>query len=148
MTGVAPTLASESIAGTTHNWPLETAYYKATIPIWLDEVSDPKAWAGDFLGPEAREVLKALGAFVVCFRKPLDNAGLENVKTLLENVSEVVKEGCGYSWDGVCLAIAMPQSTTPHLEKTFEEWDDFCQDFGFEFVDFEAKGRNEFSGRC
>lgn len=27
------------------------------------------------------------------------------VKELLESVGEVVKEGCGYSWDGVCLAV-------------------------------------------
>ncbi|KAH8801640.1 alpha and gamma adaptin binding protein p34-domain-containing protein [Xylogone sp. PMI_703] len=147
LTGSSPTLASENIAGSTHNWSLETTYYKTTIPIWLDEVADPKAWAADFLGPEAREVVKALGAFVVCFRRPIDEAGLESVRTLLENVGEVVKEGCGYAWDGVCLALAMPQSTTPYLEKSFEEWDDFCQDHGgFEYVDFEARGRNEFSG--
>ncbi|RFU28840.1 hypothetical protein B7463_g7487, partial [Scytalidium lignicola] len=145
LTGGTPTLASENIAGTTHDWPIETTYYKATIPIWLDEISDPKAWAADFLAPEAQDVLKALGAFVVCFRRPVNEKGLDDVKILLENVSEVVKEGCGYSWDGVCLAVAMSQSTTPYLEKSFEEWDDFCQDFGFEFVDFEAKGRNEFS---
>ena len=68
------------------------------------------------------------------------------MKTLLENVGEVVKEGCGYSWDGVCLAVAMPQSTTPYLEKSFDEWEDFCQEFGFEFIDFESEGRNEYAG--
>lgn len=57
-----------------------------------------------------------------------------------------MKEGCGLGWDGVCLAVAMPQSTTPYLEKSFEEWEETCQEFGFEFVDFEAKGRNEYSG--
>jgi hypothetical protein len=88
-----------------------------------------------------------LGAFLVCFRKPVDEAALKNVKELLENVAEVVKDGCGYSWDGVCLAVAMPQSSTPYVEKSFDEWEELCQDFGFEFVDFESKGRNEFAGR-
>ncbi len=91
-------------------------------------------------------MLTVLGAFVVCFRKPIDETALKELKVLLENVAEVVKEGCGLSWDGVCLAVAMPQSTTPFLEKSFEEWEELCQEFGFEFVDFEAKGRNEYSG--
>lgn len=103
-------------------------------------------WSAEFLTPEAREVLTAIGAFVICFRKPINDAALMEVKTLLGNVSEVVKEGCGNSWDGVCLAVAMPQSTTPFLEKSFNDWEDLCQEFGFEFVDFESKGRNEYSG--
>lgn len=147
LTGAAPTLATDSIAGTTHTWPIKTNYYTASVPIWLDEISEAKVWSSEFLAPEAKEVLTALGAFVVCFRKPLDEAGLADVKILLENVAEVVKEGCGYSWDGVCLAVAMPQSSTPYLEKSFDEWEELCQDHGFEFVDFESKGRNEYSGK-
>lgn len=146
LTGAVPSVAADSIAGTTHNWEVKTSYYTASIPIWLDEISEPPVWSSEFLAPEAREVLTVLGAFVVCFRKPVDEAGLKDVKVLLENVAEVVKEGCGYSWDGVCLAVAMPQSKTPYLEKSFDEWEELCQEFGFEFVDFESKGRNEFSG--
>jgi hypothetical protein len=82
----------------------------------------------------------------VCFRKPINESDLTEIKILLENVGEVVKEGCGYSWDGVCLAVAMPQSTTPYLEKSFDEWEDLCQEFGFEFIDSESKGRNEYAG--
>lgn len=98
------------------------------------------------MAPEAREVLAVLGAIVVCFRKPINDAGLHEIKVLLENVAEVVKEGCGFSWDGVCLAVAMPQSTTPYLEKSFDDWEDLCQEVGFEFIDFESKGRNEYAG--
>jgi len=92
-------------------------------------------------------VLTVLGAFIVCFRKPINEDDLRGVKELLEKLGEVVKEGCGYAWDGVCLAVAMPQSTSPCLERTSEEWEDICQESGFEFVDFEAKGRNEYSGK-
>lgn len=99
------------------------------------------------MAPEAREVLTVLGAFIVCFRKPVDEAELQAFKILLESVAEVVKEGCGYTWDGVCLAVAMPQSTTPYLEKSFDEWEELCQEHGFEFIDFESKGRNEYSGK-
>jgi hypothetical protein len=146
LTGTVPSLTVDSVAGTTHNWDVQTAYYTASVPIWLDEILEPQVWSSEFLAPEAREVLNVLGAFVVCFRKPINDAGLSEIKTLLHNVAQVVKEGCGYSWDGVCLAVAMPQSTKPYLQKNFEEWEVLCQDFGFEFVDFESKGRNEYSG--
>jgi len=129
-----------------HTWPLKTAYYTADVPIWLDEVLDPPQWAKEFLAPEAKEVLTVLGAFVVCFRKPVNDGELQGIELLLRRVGEVVKEGCGSLWDGVCLAVAMQQSTTPYLEKSFEEWEELCEEFGFEFVDFEAKGRNEYSG--
>lgn len=42
--------------------------------------------------------------------------------------------------------IGMTQSQTPFLEMSSEAWEDVCQDYGFEWVDFEAKGRNEFAG--
>ncbi|PQE15574.1 putative small nuclear ribonucleo SM D3 protein [Rutstroemia sp. NJR-2017a BBW] len=145
LTGSAPSVTADSIAGSTHDYPIKTNYYTATIPIWLDEVSEPQTWSKEFLAPEAREVLTVLGGFIVCFRKPVDEAGLQETKVLLGNVAEVVKEGCGYMWDGVCLAVAMPQSTTPCLEKSFDEWEDLCQEHGFEYIDFESKGRNEFS---
>ena len=44
----------------------------------------------------------------------------------------------------MCLAVAMPQSTTPYLEKPTEEWEELCIEHGFEYVDSEAKGKNEF----
>lgn len=146
MTGTEPSMTMDTIAGTTHNWPIKTAYYTATVPIWLDEISEPQIWSSEFLAPAAREVLRVLGAFIVCFRKPINENELEDIQVLLKNVSEVIKEGCGFSWDGVCLAVAMPQSSTPQLEKSFDEWEDLCQDLGFEFVDFESKGRNEYAG--
>ncbi|KAG9239034.1 hypothetical protein BJ875DRAFT_449250 [Amylocarpus encephaloides] len=144
LTGSTSTVAADSIAGTTHEYSISTSYYKAKVPIWLDEITSPSSWSKDFLTPEACEVLTVLGAFVVCFRKPVDALELEGVKDLLKNVQEVVKEGCGYSWDGVCLAVAMKQSTTPYLDMSHEDWEDTCQDFGFEFIDFEKSGRNEF----
>ena len=95
------------MAGSTHEYQIKTSYYEAKVPIWLDEISEPEVWAKEFLAPEAREVLNVLGAFVVCFRKPTKKDDLDGIKELLKNVQEVVKEGCGYSWDGVCLAVGM-----------------------------------------
>lgn len=86
-----------------------------------------------------------LGAYIVCFRRPVDEAGLQEVRALLEGVQRVVKGG-GYAWDGVCLAVAMPQSIAPALEMGHEEWEEVCEGFGFEFVDSQGMGRNEYSG--
>lgn len=90
-------------------------------------------------------MLAVLGAYIVCFRRPVDKEALEKVKELLEGVQKVVK-GCGYGWDGVCLAVAMPQSITPALEMGDDDWEDLCMDYGFEFVDSEAEGKNQYSG--
>lgn len=63
-------------------------------------------------------------------------------------MGEVVKEGCGYSWDGVCLAVSCRNTQTPVLVVERGEWEDVCQDCGFEFVDLEeGGGRNEFHER-
>lgn len=146
LTGHHPLVNNDSIAGTSYNWTVKTSYYTATIPIWLDEIVSPTTWSADFLTVDAREVLQSLGAVVICFRKPIDSSGLEEFKHLLQNVAQVVRQGCGMMWDGVCLALAMPQTVTPHLEKSFDEWEDLCRGSGFEYVDFEMKGRNEFLG--
>ncbi|CAD6505958.1 BgTH12-06890 [Blumeria graminis f. sp. triticale] len=144
LTGSRPPLNNDSVAGTSHDWAIKTSYYTTTIPIWLDEITSPSSWSTEFLIPEAKEVLQALGAFVVCFRKPLDQPSFDQIRSLLKHVSEVAKEGCGLTWDGVCLAIAMPQSNTPQLSKSFDDWEGVCQEFGFEFVDFEMKGLNQY----
>ncbi|KAI9843544.1 MAG: hypothetical protein M1830_007696, partial [Pleopsidium flavum] len=147
LTGSAPHLISDSLAGLSHSWKVKTVYYEAEIPIWIDEIRDAEAWKQEFLKPEAKEVLEVLGAVVVCFRKPVNGEALERVKATLGAVSEVVRKGCGYGWDGVCLAVSMPQSVTPHLLLSFEDGEDNCRDRGFEYIDAEAKGRNEYFAR-
>ena len=42
------------------------------MPIWVDEIEKPDEWSSEFLKPEAKEVLQVLGAFIVCFRRPVD----------------------------------------------------------------------------
>ncbi|KAG9240171.1 hypothetical protein BJ878DRAFT_430866 [Calycina marina] len=144
LTGTPPSI-TDTVAGTTHTLPLKTAYFTASISIWLDEIDDAGIWAAEFLAPEAKEVLAVLGAYIVCFRRPVDNEALDKVRELLTAVQNVVN-GSGYGWDGVCLAIAMPQSIVPALEMGAEEWDDLCTKYGFEFVDSEATGKNQYSG--
>lgn len=62
----------------------------------------------------------------------------------MQAISDVIERACGYAGDTVCLAVAMPQSTTPYLEKSSEEWEELCIEHGFEYIDSEAKGKNEF----
>ncbi|KAF2806578.1 uncharacterized protein BDZ99DRAFT_490322 [Mytilinidion resinicola] len=147
LTGSAPDLVTDSTAGLSHEWKLETRYYTATLPIWIDEIPHIGEWREEFVKPEAQEVVSVLGAWVYCFRKPVKEEHLDSVKETLKAIADVVEKACGYSSDSVLLAVAMPQSTTPHLERSFEEWEELCSDFGFEFVDFEAKGKNEFGER-
>ncbi|KAH0547566.1 hypothetical protein FGG08_000291 [Glutinoglossum americanum] len=146
ITGSAPTQTSETPAGLSHVLELNTTYYKASIPIWVDQIPDGshEEWTKEYLKADAKDVLKVLGAFVLVFRKPVDQGAMEGVKMNLKAISTVVEKGCGYNWDGICLAVGMAQSETPHLQLGFEEWEDVCREFQFEYVDSEAKGRNEF----
>lgn len=61
----------------------------------------------------------------------------------------MIKDGCGDYWDGVVLAVGMKQDVVPNLEISDMEWEDVCGRFGprggFEWVDFEGVGRNEFN---
>jgi hypothetical protein len=85
-----------------------------------------------------------LGAWIYCFRKPVDETEFENVKTTLKAIAKVIENACGYGWDGTCLAVATPQGITPHLEKEFEDWEETCREHQFEYIDSESKGKNEF----
>ncbi|KAJ6261913.1 Small nuclear ribonucleoprotein [Drechslerella dactyloides] len=151
-----PTSASH--AGLTHSLPLKTQYYESTIPIWIDEIADPAAeWAAAYASKEAREVRQALGAIVYVFRRPTTAAELTaTVRGDLAGIGSVV-DACGgrYGWDGVCLAVAMPvrgvvadsddtAGDGTEVRKTAEEWEDEVREFGFEFIEFEAKGRNDY----
>jgi hypothetical protein len=144
LTGSAPELVSDTTAGLSHTWSLATRYYTADLPIWLDEISNVPEWRAEFIKPEAKEVIGVLGAWIFCFRKPVKEEGVGHIKEALQAIADVIERACGYSGDAVCLAVAMPQSTTPYLDKSSEEWEELCMDYGFEFVDSEAKGKNEF----
>lgn len=95
---------------------------------------------------EAREVVSVVGAWIYCFKRPLGEKDIKSLQSALRAISAVIERGGGYGWEGTRLAVATPQSTTPYLEKSFEEWDHLCGEYGFEYADLEAKGRNEFGG--
>lgn len=70
----------------------------------------------------------------------------DEVKRTLAALQQVVR-ACGYAWDGVCLALAMPQSLRPDIGVAApEEWEDVCRALGFEYVDYEQRGRNDYGG--
>lgn len=99
--------------------------------------------------PEAREVLDVLGAVIYCFRKPVGEGDKNRIRASLASISTVFTHaldlhGGMLDWDGTFLAVAMPQSVTPCLEVTFDEWDDLAREYGAEYVDGEGRGRNEF----
>ncbi|KAF2825846.1 hypothetical protein CC86DRAFT_382835 [Ophiobolus disseminans] len=144
LTGSAPEPTSGSAAGLSHEWILETKYYTTTLPIWVDEITDIAEWRTAFTASEAREVIVVLGAWIYCFRKPVTTADLSVIKDTMQAIADAIERACGFSGDQVCLAVAMPQSTTPYLDMPSEEWEGLCTDSGFEYVDFEKTGKNEF----
>lgn len=161
LTGTPPEPAAASLAGTTHNLELRTAYYNATVPIWLDLVNGPPDdWASSFLSDEAKEVLEVLGGLVVVFAIPPETAptstptqqspSKDETTALIREVGRVVKEGLGgWEWDGVSLAVGVGE--VGHLDD-LDTWDEVCGDAGLEFVHVasaaaaSSDARNEFGG--
>ncbi|KAI0110572.1 hypothetical protein F4776DRAFT_642384 [Hypoxylon sp. NC0597] len=144
LTGSHPEQTSTSLAGSSHNLSLKTAYYTAEVPIWLDLISSPSEWAGSFLSPEAKEVLDVLGGVMVVFSLPLKSQADESktARELIQNVGKVVKDGLGgWSWDGVGLCLGIGEIDD------VDEWEDCCAEWGLEFVQVRNQsvpGRNEF----
>ncbi|KAI2465242.1 hypothetical protein F4781DRAFT_424921 [Annulohypoxylon bovei var. microspora] len=144
LTGSHPEQTSTTLAGSSHNLPLKTAYYTAEVPIWLDLISSPSEWADSFLSPEAKEVLEVLGGLVIVFSLPIQSQSEEGKATreLIQNVGKVVKEGLGgWSWDGVSLCLGVGEIDDVN------EWEDCCADLGLEFVQVRSRTvteRNEF----
>ena len=146
LTGSAPTPdASGSCAGLTHEWDVRTPYYKATVPLWIDEIPDVAEWKVEFMKDEAGEVVRAVGAWVYVFR--LGGPDGEIVEKTLAALQEVLETHAGYGAESVLLAVGMPLSSssgTVLAKGKREEWDDVAMQYGFEFVEFGALGVNEF----
>ncbi|KAK5122113.1 hypothetical protein LTR85_004359 [Meristemomyces frigidus] len=148
LTGSAPTpQESGSTAGLTHEWDAKTPYYTAKIPIWVDEIPETEAWRTEFLKPEAQEVVEAVGAWLYCFPKPHDEASTGEVEGVLKAVQSIKEEHAGYGADTVMLAVAMPNRQHTETESSSvgqEEWDDVCMQYGFEYIDYSAQGKNDY----
>ncbi|KAL4891055.1 alpha and gamma adaptin binding protein p34-domain-containing protein [Aspergillus ambiguus] len=72
----AESTESSPLAGYTSHPPLQlqTKYYSAQVPIWVDEIPLPDAspspaqWQSEFSGPDAQVVRDAIGALIICLR--------------------------------------------------------------------------------
>ncbi|KAK5118975.1 hypothetical protein LTR62_000186 [Meristemomyces frigidus] len=144
LTGSTPPVDdSGSAAGSVHEWAVNTAYYSANVPIWIDEIVDAAGWKGEFLKPEAKEVVEAIGAYVYAFRLPADGGVSKEAETVMESIQAVIEEHAGYAADNVTLAIAMPPLGKHNLEIKHDDWEDVCIQYGFEFINYSAEGINE-----
>ncbi|KAH9904918.1 alpha and gamma adaptin binding protein p34-domain-containing protein [Xylariomycetidae sp. FL2044] len=144
LTGSAPEPTSTSLAGSSHTLSIETAYYKADVPIWLDLIQTPSEWSASFLTEEAKEVLEVLGGVMVVFSIPSKSESDEGraARDLIQQVGKVVKEGLGgWEWDGVGLCLGVGE------HDDVDAWDDCCAEWGLEFVQVKSQSvptRNEF----
>jgi hypothetical protein len=102
------------------------------------------AWRAEFSKDEAKEVIEVVGAWIYIFRKPVTDDDLTSIKTTMSAIKSVISKACDEYWEGTCLAIGTKQSTTTSLRLEGDSWEDFCQEHGFEYIDAEAKGKNEY----
>ncbi|KJZ73978.1 hypothetical protein HIM_06646 [Hirsutella minnesotensis 3608] len=107
LTGTAPEPGSP-LAGETVKFDMTTKYYKAVIPVWLDTIATTSEWVATFLEPEAQEVLRAVGGFMVVFPVPSKGGSTAELRELLEQMKRLMDLGFGdQSWDGVGLAVGV-----------------------------------------
>ncbi|KAL9591002.1 MAG: hypothetical protein Q9203_000198 [Teloschistes exilis] len=143
---------------------LATPYYTATIPIWHDTISPSQdllqEWSTEWLSSEAAEVVQSIGAWVVSVRKPLqqhpkDGEGgvspnqirrtLKTIHEVLTTHQEKSNKYASLDNEPILLLLGMPQPLRPLLEISNDEWEDLCQACGgWEWIDGEARGKNEF----
>lgn len=115
----------------------------------MDEIADLEAWTSEFLKPEAKEVVRAVGAWVYCFRKSNGDGPGKEVEGTMRAIQRVVEEHAGYGADSVMLTVAMPSTQASSnggrdAGEVAQEWEDVCLEHGFEYVDYSARGTNEF----
>src|SRR5690606_22199565 len=96
-------------------------------------------------------------------RKPPETAAAthDDVRALLAEVGRIVGRMGGLAWEGAALAVAMPpiartvvagggddhSGDVAHM--TADEWEDLAREAGgWEFIDFEGRGRNDYGGAC
>jgi len=152
LTGTSLVLSGhDSLAGSIHQWPIITAYYRADVPVWIDVIENLEQWKAEFLKAEAKEVVQALGAVIYVFaqqKESLQDAdSLASLSKSLSIIDEVISLHCGDEWDGLKIAAMLPTTiSSPHVTKltSFDEFDDTSLEYGFEFVDCNQSGKNEF----
>ncbi|KAK9455111.1 hypothetical protein V1511DRAFT_499491 [Dipodascopsis uninucleata] len=131
-------------------------------------------WLKSFSAEAASEVISVLGAVIVTFRKPETSFDLENVRQNVAQIAETVhtvlkrhKKSVSKStsvqqtdeeeyddlddlveMDTICLAVAMaPRRSLEKnaaVELDYDEWDTLLESYGFEFIDSEKQGRNDY----
>ncbi|KAK4505578.1 hypothetical protein PRZ48_003541 [Zasmidium cellare] len=148
LTGSAPSPdINGSTAGLTHEWDVQTQYYTAKVPIWVDEVPDIESWKAEFLKAEAKEVVDAVGAWIFCFEPQKDGMIIsEEVGNAMKGIQEVVERHGTFGSEVVFLAVAKAGVGKKEVAvgQGQEEQEDKCMEYGFEYICYGAEGKNEF----
>lgn len=96
-------------------------------------------------------MVQAVGAWVVCFRKPREKGDLESIRSSLTTLGGVVEHHTGDAHSTskpLLLAVGMQQTTSPSLEMETDGWEDVCRECGgWEWIDGEIAEVDEPNGK-
>lgn len=112
------------------------------MPVWIDEINDIQQWKADFLIPEAKEVIDAVGAWVYCFSDSNHQVRehlTDNVVACLQAIEDVGQNARQDNYDGCCIALDL----SPHHGQS-DALEAQCMEYGFEYIYANAEGKNEF----
>ncbi|KAG5513697.1 hypothetical protein PMAC_000735 [Pneumocystis sp. 'macacae'] len=150
LTGSLPKISSNETnhAGIIHQMKFDTKYYKTVVDIWVDEFLDDEidSWVKTYLSEEAALVRKALGAIVIVFRETEKRPFYEHVLRQVKKVKQIV-EACDPSWDGILLAVKMPEKdslnaiSSNHID--YDTLSSACLNENFEYVDLTCQSTKQ-----
>ncbi|KAL5347863.1 hypothetical protein ACLOAV_007274 [Pseudogymnoascus australis] len=105
LTGTPPPLPDAktgSLSGKSHVLTLNNRFYVADVPIWIDIVEPDmiREWADEFSSARGKEVLAAVGGYVVLVNRGEGKTGWDEMERVLKEVGRVVNAGAAESEKG------------------------------------------------
>ena len=100
----------------------------------------------EFLKPEAKEVVDAIGAWIFSFQRSRGEGASAHRNATMRAIQQVSEQHADYDADVVMLAVAVPheKSSQDGPDAGLEDLEDTCIQYGFELINYAAKGTNEF----
>lgn len=158
--------------GITHSLSIDNKYFKATLPIWIDEFLDQEeigskssseVWTDDFCSEDedVQMVRDSIIAVIYTFDPAMPADNLTKAKTaatdlkghISQQVSDVLRLVDRLeqdTWDGISIVVAKalskensPKEHTPERTEVVEHVKDLFADYGIEVVDMLDTGRKD-----
>ncbi|KAI5955201.1 IRC6 [Candida jiufengensis] len=146
--------STDSHSGLIHKTKITTKYYTSNVDIFIDEIPSKrtpifseddkinalKKWCNEFFSPEMESLVESLDGII--FTINIKDDSLEYADELLNVVHRVKTLS---NEDNLLAVVATtPKGSNGWDKRYFDEIEDIFIEHGFEFIDFDKQGKNEY----